>query len=396
VAQTFSQMGFTGRQGLEQSTRAMVSRAVGAGNMSLANHIALQAFVLMGGYSLLMALIGLFLTDVLFQAFGTSEAVRAEGATYMRIQFFAVAGISLRMTASAILQASGDVLLPLRATSVARVLHIVLAPFLIFGWWGFPAFGLAGAALANLFAQAVGSTINLIALFHGDSRLHLTLRGFHLDRAILWRLIKLGAPATASGMERSFSQLVLLKIVTPFGDIATAAYGMTRRIEMFANFGGQGVGQATGIMVGQNLGAGQPERARRSVGWGLGFVTVLKMLVGIPLAFFPVFVVFIFTREAEVVSLTASWLQVLALAAIFMGLGVIFQQAFNIAGDTVSVMIVTFVGVIIELSTAWLLSYPLGMGPLGIAWGNAIGMGLRAAIFVPLYFRGDWLTRRVI
>src|SRR3990172_1373781 len=164
VAQTFSQLGFMGRQGLEQATRAMVSRAVGAGNLKLANNVALQAFAIMAVYSLLMILIGLFLTDVALNAISASEAVHAQAATYMRIQFVGMTSISFRMTASAILQASGDVIIPLRATTVTRVLHVVTSPFFMFGWWFFPDMGLAGAALANLLAQTVGASMNLYVL----------------------------------------------------------------------------------------------------------------------------------------------------------------------------------------------------------------------------------------
>ena len=396
VAQTFSQLGFMGRQGLEQATRAMVSRAVGAGNLKLANHVALQAFAIMAVYSMLMILIGLFLTDIALRAIGASEAVHAQAATYMRIQFIGMTGISFRMTAASILQASGDVLIPLRATTVTRVLHIAMSPLFMFGWAGFPEMGLAGAAMANLLSQLVGASINLYMLFSGHTRLHLTMRGFRLDWGIIWRLVRIGAPASGTGMERAIAQVVLMKIVAPFGDIAMAGYGMTRRLEMFANFGGMGVGQATGIMVGQNLGAKHPERARRSVLWGLGFVTAFKFLMAIPLVIFPTFVVMIFTKEPEVVSLTADWMRILALAAVFMGLGVVFQQAFNVAGDTVTVMIVTLAVVAIEIPAAWLLSTPLGIGPLGIGWGNVIGMAIRAAIFVPIYLKGRWLERKVI
>ncbi len=396
VAQTFSQLGFMSRQGLEQSTRAMVSQAVGAGNLTLANRVALQAFAIMGVYSVVMILIGIFLTDIALNAIGASEAVHAQAAMYMRLQFIGMTGISFRMTAASILQASGDVLIPLRATTVARVLHIVMSPMFMFGWAGFPEMGLAGAAMANLLSQLVGASVNLYMLFSGHTRLHLTMRGFRLDWGIIWRLVRIGAPASATGMERALAQVFLLKIVSPFGDIAMAAYGMTRRLEMFANFGGMGVGQATGIMVGQNLGAKRPDRARRSVAWGLVFVTAFKLLIAIPLVIFPTFVVLAFTKEPEVVSLTATWLRILALAAVFMGLGVVFQQAFNVAGDTVTVMIVTLAVVLIEVPLGWLFSHPLGIGPLGIAWGNVIGMALRAAIFVPIYFRGRWLTRTVI
>jgi Na+-driven multidrug efflux pump len=267
----------------------------------------------------------------------------------------------------------------------------------MFEWLGLPSMGLAGAALANVIAQSVGATINLFVLFRGGSRLRLSLSGFHVDRSIIWRMIKIGAPASGTGMERAIAQLVLLRIVTPFGDIATAGYGMTRRLEMFANFGGQGVGQASGIMVGQNLGAGRPDRARKSVGWGIAFVTILKSIVGIPLVFFPTFIVMIFTTEAAVVALTADWLRILALTAIFMGIGVVFQQSFNVAGDTVTVMIVTLLVVAtVEIPAAWLLCNPLGVGPLGIAWASAISMSTRAAVFVPLFLRGNWLKRKVI
>lgn len=397
VSQTFSQFGFMGRQGLEQSTRAMVSQAVGAGNMPLANNIALQSFVLTGGYALIVVVIGVILTDAMFRLIGASAAVTGEAAMYMRVQFIGMGSMSFRMAASSILQSSGDVMVPLRATTVTRIIHIVLTPFFMFGWVGFPNFGLAGAALSNLLAQTVGAGINLFALFRGSSRLRLSLRGFHMDRGIMWQLIRIGAPATATGMERAIAQLVLLKIVSPFGDVAMAAYGMTRRLEMFANFGGMGVGNATAIMVGQNLGARKPERARRSVAWGLLFVTAFKTLIAVPLVFLPVLVVNIFTSEPEVVALTAVWLRILALAAIFMGLGMVFQQAFNVAGDTVTVMIVTLLAVaFIEIPMAWLLSYPLGVGALGIAWANVAGMMVRAATFVPFYIRGSWLKRQVI
>lgn len=397
VAQTFSRLAFDGRMGMEQANRAMVSRAVGAGNLALANRIALQAFVISGVYSLIMVLVGLFLTDIALNAVGVSQAIHDEAAWYMRIQFMGMISTSFRMTAASVLQASGDVLIPLRATTVARVIHVVLSPFFMFGWVGFPEMGLAGAAMANLLAQTVGTFMNLFMLFSGQTRLHLTLRGFRPDWGIIWGLLRIGTPASASGMERALSQLILLKIVSPFGDVAMAGYGITRRMEMFVNFGGQGVGQATGIMVGQNLGAKHPDRAKRSVVWGVVFVTAFKVLVAIPLVIFPTFVVFVFTKEPEVVSLTATWLRILSLAALFMGGANVLTQAFNVAGDTLTTMTVTLITtMLVEVPAAWLFCVPLGLGPLGIAWANVTGMVVRTAIMVPLYFRGSWLKRKVI
>jgi len=397
VAQSFTQFGGIVRQGIDRAMGAMVSRAVGAGNIPLANHIWLQAFTLEVVYYLLMVIIGQFLTDFLLRAIGASEAVQAEGAMYMRIQFIGMATISFRQSSGAALQASGDVITPLKATTLTRITHIVITPFLMFGWWWFPSFGLAGAAMANVFAQLAGCALNLGVLFLGRSLLHPRLRDYRLDFSVIGRLIKIGTPAAMTAMERSLSQLVLLAIVAPFGDVAVAAYALTRRVEMFANFGSMGVGLASGIMAGQNLGAGRPERARQSVAWGLIFVVILKAAVGTLLFLFPAPFVMIFTSQAEVVALTSVWLQILAVASLFLGIGAVFQQSFNMTGATLSVMLVTFFALIaIELPLAWLLSHGLGFGPLGLAWAHLVGMALRAICFVPLFFWGRWLRVKVI
>jgi putative MATE family efflux protein len=396
VAQTFTQFGQMARQGLDQAARAMITRAVGAGNIRLANHIALQAFVLTGVYAVLLIILGLLLTDILIRFIGAG-AVQAEAALYMRIQFIGIAGMSFRMASTAVLQSTGDVFTPLKSTAVTRVIHIVVTPFFMFGWFGLPAFGLAGAALSNLLAQLVGAGINFWVLFRGGSFLRLTLRDFHLDYPVMGRMLKIGAPASIGGTERAISQLVLLWVVAPFGIVALAAFGLTRRMEMLANFGSMGIAQASGIMVGQNLGAGRPERARQSVGWALVFAAAMKLVVAALLLLFPVLMVMAFTQDPAVVDLTADWLRILGLAAVFMGIGVVFQQSFNVAGDTVTVAIVTFIALVaIELPAAWLLSYPMGVGPLGSAWANVIGMVVRAALFVPVYYWGRWLRIKVI
>lgn len=269
VTQTITQFGNMARQGLDQGLRAMVARAVGAGDIHLANHIAQQAFTLNALYLALVVTVGWLLTDVLLMAIRVSDEVRAQTAMYMRVQFLSMAPMALRGMTGAMLQASGDVMTPLKATTVARVLGVILTPLLMFGWLGFPFYGLMGAALANVVAQGAGAGVNIVALFRGTSRLHLTFRGYHPDFRILGRLLRIGVPASVGGMERGVSQIALLAIVTPFGDIALAGYALTRRVETLANFGAMGVGNATGVMVGQNLGAGRSDRSRQSIGWGL-------------------------------------------------------------------------------------------------------------------------------
>ncbi|MBF8267019.1 MAG: hypothetical protein HW388_527 [Dehalococcoidia bacterium] len=397
VGQSFTQFGMMARQGLDQSSRAMVSRAVGAGNIPLANHIVLQSFALTGIYSLLMILVGLLLTDVLLKVIGASQAVQAETAMYMRIQFIGSATMGFRMASGAALQSAGDVITPMKATMITRGIHIVLTPFLIFGWWWFPYLGLPGAALANVLAQLIGCVINFYVLFHGTSRLHLTLRGYRVDYPLLWRMTKIATPASIAGTERATAQLILLRFVTPFGDVALAAYSLTRRMEMFSNFGSMGVGQAAGIMVGQNLGVQRADRARQSVGWALVYVSMLKAVITLLVMTFPAAIVMLFTREGEVVELASVWLRIQMIASIFMGLSMVFQQSYNTAGDTLAPMVVTMVAVFgIELPLAWVLSHTLGIGPLGVGYASIAGMGARLMCYVPYFFWGRWLKVKVI
>ena len=396
VAQSFTQFGMMARQGLDMSMRAMIARAVGSGDIRLANHVALQGFTTTAVYSILLVIVGLVLTDVLMRAIGASAAVQAETGMYMRIQFIGMSTMSFRMMTAAALQASGDVVTPLKATTLTRIIHIALTPFLMFGWWWFPDLGLAGAALANVLAQLAGCALNFHALFTGRSRLHLSLKGYRADLPLIWRMLKLGAPASVGGLERATAQLALLRFVTPFGDVALAAYSITRRSEMFANFGGMGMGQAAGILAGQNLGAGKPERAREALKWAQIYIFLMNGVIGVLIFAVPVLFVSVFTSNPEVVELTSTWLRIQVIAAVFMVQAMVFQQAFNVAGDTMAPMVVTLLAVWgVEIPLAYFLSHS-HFGVLGIAYAAIGGFAARWIFYFPYYVWGRWLRVKVI
>ncbi len=397
VGQTFTQFGMMARQGFDTALRAMVSRAVGAGDIRLANHVVLQAFTLNVVYCIVLVVSGILLTDFLLASIGASDETVASAGMYMKVQFVGIATTAIRNMSGAALQASGDVITPLKATSITRIVHIVSSPFLMFGWLFFPEAGLAGAAWANVASQLAGAVLNYYALFNGSGRLHLTLKGYHMDLPLMKRMIGIGAPASATGTERAISQVVLMYIVSPFGDVALAAYALARRVEMFANFGSMGFAQASGIMVGQNLGAKKPERAKKALQWGLVFVAGFKFIVAIPLLLIPYLFLMIFTDNKDVLELGSDWLRIMAITAFFLGWGQVFAQTFNVAGDTITVMLVTLAAVLlVEMPMAYVYSHIFGMGPLGVAWAQLTAMVVRAGLFLPLYFWGRWLRIKVI
>lgn len=415
AAQSWTMLIMTGRMGLDTASRAMVSRAVGAGNLALANHVALQSFTLSGGFALVMMAVGVLLTEFLLRLLGVSEAVIATGANYMRMQFVASATMGLMWMSGSVLQASGDTLTPMKAQVAARVLHLVLSPLLAFGWLGFPNLGLVGLAAGNVVAQLAGAAWNFWVLFTGRSRLHLTLRGYRVDFPLLWRMVQIGTPASVTSMERSLSQLAVVWLVTAFGDIALAAYSVSQRLMMLTNLGSMGLGQASGILVGQNLGAGRPERARKSVVWALGFVLLMSMGIGGVLWAFAEPLLSIFSHredKAELLQVAVPWFRIVLIGFAVMGVNMVFMQSFNTAGDTLPPMLTS-------LATVWGIQVPLAvmlsgaaehwtvfgiavplptianLGPYGIAWAMTVAMASNLLVYIPYFIWGPWWKKRV-
>jgi Na+-driven multidrug efflux pump len=283
----------------------------------------------------------------------------------------------------------------MRSTMVARVLHLCLSPALIFGWLFFPEVGLMGAAIANIVSQGIGASLNLRALFGGSSRLKLTLAGYRPDLPLLWRLIKTGAPASVTQGERQFAQLLLVGIVSPFGSTTLAVYALTRRLETFVMQGARGLGQASGILVGQNLGARQPARAKATVAWAILFafttnvaVVAVMMLLAEPL-------VALFDPGGELGDSAVKWIRIAAIGYLFLGVGQVYQQSYNVAGDTLVPMIVTLVSIWFIQQPLALVLPGLGLDEYGIAWAVVVSVLARLVFYSVYYFHGYWLRVRI-
>ena len=216
VGQIWIMVILTSRMGIDAAMRSMIARAVGARNLSHANHVLLQSVSLTALYAAaVVVVVGLALTEPMLRILGLDEAVVDQAAAYMRVQFFAVVFMSLQNLSGGALQASGDSLTPLKAEAVARVVHLVLSPLLIFGWLGLPEMGLAGAATAILVARFLGASLNFSALLRGTSRLRLSFRGYSVDLTLIRRMVYLGLPATVTHAQRGVAQLVMLGVVAP-------------------------------------------------------------------------------------------------------------------------------------------------------------------------------------
>lgn len=377
--------------GLQMGTRAVVARFVGAGDEERANHAAQQAFVISVAFSLVMAAIGLSLAEQMLLLLGLEAAVVTEGAAYLRIQLVGMATNSFGMMTQSIMQASGDSVTPMKISLVTRVVHVILCPFLIFGWWIFPRMGVSGAALTGVISQGLAGGFGLWMLYSGRTRLKLTLKNFHFDGSMIWRIVKIGIPAMINAAERTSATLLVTWFVVPFGTFAVAAHSLMERIDNFIRMPAMALGQAAGVLAGQNLGANKVERAEKT-GWlSVGVFTCIAAAISLALWIWSEPVVRIFDTEPGLVAVATVFIKIQIIQYLTFGLAMVLVNCLNGAGDTLVPMIVTLVTLWgVQMPLAYLLSRNTGLGVYGVRWAIVIAMVARAIIYSVYFKLGRW------
>jgi len=294
------------------------------------------------------------------------------------------------------MQASGDTMNPMKISVIYRVLHVVLCPFLVFGWWIFPKMGVSGADVTTVISQSLGGAIGLWFLFSGRTRLRLSFRGFRFDTRLLWRIVKVGLPASINSMERSVVGLVMMWFIAPFGTLAVAAHTIMSRVEMFIMMPSMGFGQAAGVLAGQNMGANQPARAEKS-GWiGVGLTEGIMLVFSAAILVWAPQVVRIFNSEPGVVEICATFLRIAAVGNIFMGFAAVLADCLNGVGDTVIPMAASLITMwAVQVPLAYYLPKYTDLGVYGVRWAMAAALAMRAFTYI-IYFRaGRWKRLKI-
>ena len=386
----------TAVMGLAIGTRAMIARFIGASDVAGANHVAQQSLVVSLVFAVVMAAVGFFFAESFLRLLGLEAEVVAVGKTYMRIMFLGSGTIAFRMMAEGILQSSGDTVTPMWASAVYVAFRIGLSPLLMFGWWAFPEMGISGSAVGMIIAQGISTVILLWVLFSGRSRLRLTMRGFHLDLNIIWRIVKIGFPSLVAMMQQNLSQLILLRLMAPFGTGSIAAHGIVQRVEMMVMMPAMSLGMGAGVLVGQNLGAKQPKRAEKSAWLAVGVVEAIVVTCSLAILLWPDAVVRIFNSEPGLVATASSFLRIAVAGYLTLGLMAVFGQSLMGAGDTVPAMIFSVAAIwLVALPLAYFLPQVTDLGVQGVRWGMASGM-ISTGIISAIYFMsGRWKRKTV-
>jgi len=381
--------------GLFTGLRSMVSRHIGAKNMDAALHVARQGFVLSFVMGVILAIMGIFLDRWMLSLLGVAPEVIELGAGYMKLQFIGMIAMTTRFTADGIMQASGDTVNPMKLAIAFRIVHVALSPVLIFGLWIFPAMGIEGAAVTNVVSQSTGTALGLWILMSGRSRIRFNFRGFRFDPKIIWRLVSIGIPASIMGLQMQFGQLLLTRFVVPFGTIAVATHTLCQRIDMSISMPLMGLGMGAGVLVGQNLGAKQPERAEKS-GWiALGLSEAVLVLIAIFIIVAPELIIQLFSSDPEMLSVADKYIMIAAVGYAVTSFTMVLQSCITSAGDTLPPMIISLVSVwVIQIPVAILLS-KTSLGMYGVRWAIVGGAFLSAASYLVYFRMGHWKRKRI-
>jgi putative MATE family efflux protein len=382
--------------GFAAGMRALIARFIGAKDVPTANRVAQQAVVVSAAYAILMALIGHFFGEKIVSLVTSDPEIISVGTMYLRIEFIGGATITFRMMMDAIMQASGDSVNPMWIAITYRLFHIALCPFLIFGWWIFPELGVRGAAYTSIIAQSLGVILGLRVLFSARSRLRLSFKGFHFDIGIIWRIIRIGFPASIAGIQRNLNQFFLQMFMAVFGAAALAAHVITQRLEMLIFMPAMSFGMGAGVLVGQNLGAKQPERAEKSAWLAVGVVEAFVIAASLVMFIWTGPVIRLFNNDPAMDAIAAQFIHIAIAGWIFMGFMFVLMNSLQGAGDTLPTMVISII-------TTWAITIPLAYflpkytswGATGIRWAMTTSM-VTGALANIIYFRtGRWKTRRV-
>ena len=368
---------------------AYVSQLLGRGERERAGVAAwkgLRASALLG---LAGTAAGLALARPIYALMDPDPRMVESGAAFLRILLAGAPLPMMALTCEGIMRASGDTRTPLLIDLCAVGLNALLDPLLIYGLWGFPRMGVAGAATATVIAQAVMVAGYLWMAARRHPAFPLARRSAGAPVGI-GGMARVGLPAAAIGMLFSVVYIVFSRAASAFGPAAHAIVGIANRIEAIQFLCSVSIGTAGAALVGQNLGAGRPERAEQVIRTGLVWILWLSAALTIVLVAWPGAFLWIFSRDPEVLRLGVPYLRVLSACLVFTGVEIVTAESVLGSGHTVVVSWIYTVFSVARIPLAFLVPQWGGSGLMGIAWLISITCALRAVLIVAWAARGAW------
>ncbi len=382
--------------GLATATTSMVSRRIGEKNNKTASDTAFQAIITGIAVSLLIAVPGALFSRELLEIMGASDEITRNLSGYTRIMLGGNSVIMLLFIINAIFRSAGDAAVAMKVLWIGNLINIILDPCFIFGLGPFPELGVKGAAIATTTGRGIAVLYQFWLLLFGNKRIRLKAVNFKINPGIIVRLIKLSLGSIGQNLIGTSSWIALVRIISIFGSEIVAGYTIAIRIISFTLLPSWGISNAASTIVGQNLGAGKPDRAERAV-MVTGYINMILLgIVGFILVIAPVTFIRVFVHEPNLVKAGAECLRIISIGFIAYGFGMVMVNSFNGAGDTTTPLKINiFAFWMFEIPLAWILSMKSGMNEQGVYTAIVIAESLMTITAWLIFRQGRWKLKEV-
>lgn len=384
--------------GLSTAATAVVARRVGEKHPDAAAHAGVMSIYIGLISALVFALVGVFFAEDILRIMGAEQEVIKEGAVFTRIMFGGSVVIILLFLINGIFRGAGDASKAMWSLALASLLNIILCPLLIYGYGPFPELGLKGAAIATTIGRGTGVLYQCYHLFFAKTGVIKFKRPhFKWDLPVIRTLVEVGWPATLQFIIQSGSWIVLGRLVAVSGSTdAVAGYQIAIRNIVFFILPAWGLSNAAATLVGQNLGAGHPDRAEKSALLTMKYNAIFMSGVMLLFLFFASPIISIFTSEPAVHDYGSLALQIIGSGYIFYGIGMVMIQALNGAGDTKAPTWINFIGFwLFQIPLAYTLANGFDMGATGAFIAVPVAETAIAIAAFVLFKRGKWKETKV-
>ena len=382
--------------GIGMAATAMVARRIGEKDGPGAAIASVNALYIGLTLSLVISVVGLFFYKDILVLMGASESIIAIGSGYTQWMLVGNFSIVALFLVNAIFRGAGNAAIAMHSLWIANILNMILDPILIFGWGPIPSWGVEGAAIATNIGRTAGVLYQLYFLAGDKGIVKIRKENIKIDWTIVVRLLKVSAGNIGQFLISTASWLFLARIIVNFGSSAFAGYQIAIRVIIFTILPSWGMANAAATLVGQNLGAQQPERAEKSV-WKAGMLNMIFLgFISIIFYFISEPIMKIFSSDPAVIASGTECLRIVAFGYVFYGYGMVVIQSFNGAGDSRTPTILNFFTYwLFQIPLAYVLSMKLGFGASGAFWAIAIAESLAAVVAILIFRRGKWKTVKI-
>jgi MATE family, multidrug efflux pump len=384
--------------GLSAAATAIVARRVGEKKNKDASLAGAQAILIAIICSIALAIPGFLFAEEILQMMGAEPNAIKEGLIYTQIMFGGNAAIVIIFLMNGVFRGAGNAAIAMKSLWIGNIFNIVLDPLLIFGIGFFPEMGIKGAALATVLGRTVGIMYQLYHLKYSSNILTIRWVDLKPKWLVIRNLISIASPATFQFIIGSASWIFLAALVAQYGSAASAGYQTAVRLIMFFILPAWGMSNAVATLVGQNLGAHQPDRAERSVYLTSKYNAVFMAFVTAIFLFYarPLVGIFIPIAEIAQIDFAVLSLQLISLGYIFYGVGMVVTQAFNGSGDTKTPTYVHLLGFwVFQIPLAYGLHHFTSFGITGVIAVIPIAETFMAIVMFLLFRQGKWKNTKI-